>query len=114
MQPLRKDTMTDNEPDTTGRRIIEARARAGLSQDALARIIGVRQSAISRWESDHREPQLRHLIPLADALGITVESLIPGEHPITSKLSERELDDLLALLRSTTKQLEQLLEWDTQ
>lgn len=106
--------MNDNEPDTTGQRIIEARARAGLSQDALARAVGVNQGAISRWESNDREPQMRHLLPLADALGVTVESLIPGEHSITRNLSERQLGDLLELLRSTTKQLEQLLEWDPQ
>lgn len=101
------------EPETTGQRIIDSRARAGLSQDALAHIVGVSQGAVSRWEADAREPQLRHLIPLANALGVTVESLLPGQQPITRNLSENELQNLLDLLRSTTKQLEQLIELDT-
>jgi transcriptional regulator with XRE-family HTH domain len=42
-------------PEPTLRRYL--RERAGLSQDAVARAVGVEVSTISRWERGTREPR---------------------------------------------------------
>jgi transcriptional regulator with XRE-family HTH domain len=97
------------EPTTFGDRLTALRLKAELSQDALAHIIGTNQATISRWEADARKPHLENLIPLATALGVTVESLLPGEHPVVRNLSTRQIRELLTLLRNTANQLERLI-----
>lgn len=51
------------------RLLIEARARAGLSQAELAQRMGTTQSAIARLESGRTAPTLRTLQRYACALG---------------------------------------------
>lgn len=43
---------------TTGQHIIQLRKRSGLSQEALAMLIGgkIRQKDVSNWERDKHEP----------------------------------------------------------
>lgn len=55
--------------------IREARERARLSQNDLARRAGVAQSVISAYEADRREPGIRTLAKLIEATGhsLTVE-----------------------------------------
>ena len=48
--------------------IRDARVRAQLSQTDLARRAGVAQSVISAYESDHRDPSLRTLTKLIEAM----------------------------------------------
>jgi transcriptional regulator with XRE-family HTH domain len=52
------------------------RDAAGLSQDALATIVGVRRITISRTENGHTMPQAAHLVAWASALGVTVDALL--------------------------------------
>lgn len=42
---------------TIGKRIRAARERAGLSQDELARRVGVSRAAVGTWERDEKEPR---------------------------------------------------------
>ena len=46
----------------------EVRENVGLSQAALARAIGVDQSAVSRWESGKTRPRGSHALALAQLL----------------------------------------------
>ena len=49
--------------------LIEARAKHGLTQEALARKIGTKQSAIARVESGSINPTIGFLEKVASALG---------------------------------------------
>ncbi|MBI2327565.1 helix-turn-helix transcriptional regulator [Candidatus Curtissbacteria bacterium] len=49
--------------------IIEARIKKGLTQEALARKIRTKQSAIARIESGNANPSVEFLQKLAEALG---------------------------------------------
>lgn len=60
-----------------GRRLREARNRAGLSQSALARELGTIQEQISRWECGIYAPTDAMRPRLAKALGTTVADLFP-------------------------------------
>lgn len=60
-------------------RLLEARARAGMSQFALAKKIGVTPVQISRYERGECEPRMGVMYRISDALGVTPEWLTTGE-----------------------------------
>ncbi len=79
-------------------RLIEARLKAGLSQNELARRSGVSQSMITRMEHDEDHPDFRKITGqmakrLAPALGTTIfkltGSLDAVAHGMPSKEKER-------------------------
>ena len=64
-------------------KIYLCRKKAGLSQDALAERLGVSRQAISKWETGESVPDTGKLLPLANALGVSLdwllsEPLLPG------------------------------------
>ncbi|HHQ4654127.1 TPA: LexA family protein [Aeromonas hydrophila] len=59
---------------------ISARRRAQkMSQDELAKRIGITRVSISKWESGLNQPKGRYLNDLAAALGVTVDWLLTGD-----------------------------------
>ena len=59
-----------------GREIERARKRAGLTQEALARALGVGQSLVSDWERGIREPSISQLSRIAHELGVSPHALV--------------------------------------
>jgi transcriptional regulator with XRE-family HTH domain len=60
-------------------RIRRARARAGLSQAALAERIGIKRSAVTQWEHPQgTRPSVDHLIRIAIETGAGFEWLATG------------------------------------
>lgn len=60
-------------------RVIEYRAVHGLSQTALAKLLGMRQPAIARLEAGDHEPSLTMLARLARGLGLDFSiDITPG------------------------------------
>lgn len=64
-----------------GRRIRDARTRAGLTLDDLAQAIDRAPSQASAIENGHREPSLSMLRVIAATLGTTVDDLLRDEPP---------------------------------
>lgn len=60
------------------------RARAGLTQDALAEKLCVARQTVSSWETGRTEPDIGALEGLAAALGCTAQELICGDAPAPS------------------------------
>lgn len=54
------------------------RERANLSQAELGRRIGVSRSAVCKWESGDRLPDLRYWAALVKEIGIPVSDIAPG------------------------------------
>jgi transcriptional regulator with XRE-family HTH domain len=52
------------------------REAAGISQRELARQIGEQQSNVRYWETTGKIPRSNVLVPMAKALGVTVEELL--------------------------------------
>jgi len=52
-------------PDTSGESIKEIRQQLGLSQAALARLLGVSQVTVSKWEADRMTPRDLHATHLS-------------------------------------------------
>lgn len=60
-----------------GERLTSARIALGLTQAELAKIVKCTQKDICLWEKGVREPKVRSLRRLADALGRTLDELVP-------------------------------------
>ncbi len=60
-------------------RIREARRALGLTQDELARRVGVSRSAIAQWETDRTGQVRANLARVAAVLGVSIGYLITGE-----------------------------------
>lgn len=60
-------------------RIASLRKELKLSQEDLAKKVGVDNTAISHWENGMARPDISRLAAVATALGITVDDLIDGE-----------------------------------
>jgi transcriptional regulator with XRE-family HTH domain len=76
---------------TFGRRLREARAKAGLSQSDLEEISGIPKARLSRYENGHVAPSIHTLERLARALGVSQASLLDDERPV--------LEEFLAVLQ---------------
>jgi len=55
------------------------RKEKGLSQEALAEMLGVSRQAISKWESGQTYPETDKLILISEIFGVTVDSLLKDE-----------------------------------
>ena len=58
-----------------GNYICELREKKGLSQSELGKILGVTNKAISKWENGGSYPSAELMLPLAKALGVSIEEL---------------------------------------
>ena len=66
---------------TLGNRIVTHRKRLGLTQEQLAKALGVTAQAVSKWENDQSCPDVILLPKLADIFGISTDELL-GRTPI--------------------------------
>jgi Zn-dependent peptidase ImmA (M78 family)/DNA-binding XRE family transcriptional regulator len=90
----------------SGKRLILARQRAGLSKKGLAEAIGAHPRTITRWEDEDRYPSDEDLDKLVECLGFPVEFFMRGELDFAnensasfrslSSMSARERDSALA------------------
>ena len=65
--------------DTLGKRIVANRKRLGLTQDALAELLGGTAQAVSKWENDQSCPDIATLPRLAEIFGISTDELLGME-----------------------------------
>ena len=49
-----------------GKRIKDLRTRKGITQEALAKALGVSSQAVSKWEQSITSPDISLLVPIAD------------------------------------------------
>lgn len=78
-----------------GNRIYALRKAKNMTQEALAKELGVSAPAISKWETDSSFPDVTLLCPLARALETDLNTLFSFEEA----LSETEIRDIGAKLR---------------
>ncbi len=60
---------------TIGSKIAEYRKARGMTQDALAQLLGVTNQAVSKWESDQSCPDVMLLPQIADIFETTLDDL---------------------------------------
>jgi transcriptional regulator with XRE-family HTH domain len=71
----------------TGSTIKALREARKLTQAELAETVGVSSKTISKWETAKGLPDITLLLPLAQALGISVIELMNGEHITNRNIS---------------------------
>ncbi len=97
-----------------GRHLRELRQRAGLSQEALARRLGVSPQSVSKWELAANLPETDVLLPLARLLGVSTDELLAS--PVSREAWEarwqaaRKEGDHFALLAAAEAALRELPE----
>ena len=88
------------------------RKKRKMTQDELAKKLGVSRSAVGMWESGTREPDYDTLEKIADALYVNIESLIGREEYIKNLPWEKDNEfrdelrsnqDLRMLLSASSK-----------
>lgn len=57
-------------------RLLELRKEKGMSQAALADLLGVSHAVICYWETDRSEPTAPNLVKIADCFGVSVDYLL--------------------------------------
>ena len=97
------------EAATFGDRITGAREAVGLSQEDLARRLGVRLKTVRAWEDDLAEPRANKLQMLAGLLNVSIRWLLTGEGDGIAGPGEAEvpaeITALLTELRDVKTQL---------
>jgi transcriptional regulator with XRE-family HTH domain len=82
---------------SAGERIRAARVAAGLTQESLAREVGVTRSAVAQWETDRAGQIGGNLARIAEILGVSVGHLLTGVSSEGGAAAEHGTE--LALLR---------------
>lgn len=74
---------------TLGARIASLRRKKSMTQEALARAVGVSAPAVSKWETDASCPDIALLCPLARALGTNVDTLLAFEEELNLRTDQQ-------------------------
>jgi transcriptional regulator with XRE-family HTH domain len=94
-----------------GVRLARLREDAGLSQSALARRIGVSQSAVSQMEAGDRSPSYGMLLQLSGALGVSMAYVVGGEVEHLSAHEETHFRRYRALPATAKHELDAYVEF---
>ncbi|MDA9612839.1 helix-turn-helix domain-containing protein [Paracoccaceae bacterium] len=89
---------------TFGDRLVAAREKANLSQQDLAKRLGVKNSTIKSWENDNSEPRANRLSMLAGLLNVSITWLISAEGSGVEapEKSDEMSNDMLDALKELT------------
>ncbi|GHU83032.1 hypothetical protein FACS1894196_2290 [Clostridia bacterium] len=78
-----------------GRRIKALRAQRGMTQEALAEILGVTPQAVSKWEREVSAPDIAMLPTLSVVFGVTIDELFS----LTDEENLKRIDNMLGDVR---------------
>ena len=83
-----------------GEKIFEARRQKGLTQEALADMLGVTAQAVSKWERGESMPETALLPKLAQILDTSIDELFSVEKkPVVEYVPEKQRDFNSMVLR---------------
>ena len=93
-----------------GKFVAALRTERGLTQKELAAQLHISDKTVSKWENSRGLPDASLMLPLADALGISVNELLSGERLSEAAYREKAEENMVTLLRrSAGKKLLHLL-----
>lgn len=81
------------------------RKEKNLRQKDLAQMLQCTDKAISRWETGRGVPEVSFLIPLSDALGISVNELLMGEKIPEEQIKEKTEQLIVETITHTDKKI---------
>lgn len=71
-----------------GKKLKEARAHSGLTQENAAEKINVSRQTISNWENEKSYPDIISVIKLSDLYSISLDDLLKGDKEMMEHLEE--------------------------
>lgn len=71
-----------------GKKLKDARAEAGLTQEKVAEQIGVSRQTISNWENDRSYPDIISVIALSDLYAVSLDELLKGDEKMLDHLEK--------------------------
>lgn len=77
------------------------RKARGMTQEALAEVIGVSPQTISKWENSTTYPDVSLLPVIADVFGVTIDALYGREVTIPQVTPETAVDRVMEQVRET-------------
>jgi len=77
--PAMPRTLSKSRP-ASGARLVALRKAAALTQAELAVLVGEKQQNIAFWEQSDKPPRSDVLPKLADALGVSLQTLLGAKH----------------------------------
>ena len=88
---------------TIGDRIKECRKDLGMSQEALAEVLYMKKSTISKYESNDRDIPASTIVSLSEALDTSPNYLLLGPDGIG--MDEEWIEDVMQVLKKITEPL---------
>ena len=85
-----------------GKFIAALRRERGLTQEALGQKLGVTNKTVSRWENGNYMPDIELLVPLGEALGVSVNELLAGERLSDERFRRQADENLVAAVRESS------------
>ena len=73
-----------------GEKLKAARTRADLTQEAVAKQIGVSRQSLSNWENDRTYPDLASVLKLSDLYGLSLDDLLREDMELRRNLEDRQ------------------------
>ena len=77
-----------------GKFIAKKRKEKNMTQEELARILGVTNKTVSRWENGNYMPDLSLLKPLSETLGISLNALLSGEDDVDVQKADENISNI--------------------
>jgi transcriptional regulator with XRE-family HTH domain len=96
-----------------GRRIQDARKKAGITQERLADAVGLSRASMSNIERGRHKILLHVLEDIARALAVDLHDLLPPRRPGASKLESQVPSDVSPILKEFILKMEKRLAKDT-
>lgn len=84
-----------------GKFIAQLRREQGLTQEALGQKVGVTNKTVSRWETGAYMPDIELLVPLGEALGVSVNELLAGERLSDEQFRKQADQNVVAVARES-------------
>ena len=77
-----------------GKFIAVKRKEKNMTQEDLAKVLGVTNKTVSRWENGNYMPDLSLLKPLSEALGVSLNELLCGEEDVDVKKADENISNI--------------------
>ena len=78
--------------ETFGQRFSRLRKAKGMTQEVIAEKMNISPQAVSKWENDLSAPDVSLLLPLAELLGVTTDTLLGKEDPAPTRILAEKKD----------------------
>lgn len=72
-----------------GQKLKEARIKAGLKQEELARAIGVSRQTVSNWENNRSYPDIACVMKLSDLYNLSLDELLKEDQKVQEHFENR-------------------------